>query len=109
MDYKEPDLTRLKEFIGPAFALAGLAILDSLLSCVVADNMTRKGTVATFGQGMEQDLLEVLQLDESCGAKTPLASIVHGYTLLVILLGLGFLILFQLHYLRYDNGLSDFA
>ena len=30
LDYKEPDLTRLKEFIGPAFALAGLAILDSL-------------------------------------------------------------------------------
>ena len=34
-----PDLTRINEFIGPAFALAGLAVLDSLLSCKVADNM----------------------------------------------------------------------
>ena len=35
-----PDLTRFADFIKPAFALAGLAILDSLLSCKVADNMT---------------------------------------------------------------------
>ena len=36
-----PDFSRFKEFIGPAIALAGLAILDSLLSCIVAENMTR--------------------------------------------------------------------
>ena len=34
-----PDLNRTIEFIGPAFALAALAVLDSLLSCKVADNM----------------------------------------------------------------------
>ena len=107
LDYKEPDLTRLKEFIGPAFALAGLAILDSLLSCVVADNMTRKRHSSdreTFGQGMANIAAGLVGgvttatatmrtvANIKFGAKTPLASIVHGYTLLVILLGLGFLV-----------------
>ena len=50
-----PDLTRFSQFIIPAFLLAGLAAVDSLLSCKVADNMTgthHSSDRETFGQGM---------------------------------------------------------
>ena len=105
--YQPLDFTRLKEFIGPAFALAGLAIIDSLLSCVVADNMTGKRHSSdreTFGQGMANIAAGLVGgvttatatmrtvANIKFGAKTPLASIVHGLTLLAILLGLGFLV-----------------
>ncbi len=102
-----PDLTRVNEFIGPAFALAGLAILDSLLSCKVADNMTasrHSSDRETFGQGMANMAAGLFGgvttatatmrtvANIKFGGKTPLASIVHGLTLLAILLGLGFLV-----------------
>ena len=50
-----PDFSRLKDFFGPALALASLAVLDSLLSCKVADNMIgdrHSSDRETFGQGM---------------------------------------------------------
>ena len=102
-----PDLTRLSEFIVPAFALAGLAILDSLLSCKVADNITgqhHSSDRETFGQGMANIAAGLIGgvttatatmrtvANIKFGGKTPLASIVHGFTLLAILLGLGFLV-----------------
>ena len=102
-----PDLTRLGEFIGPALALAGLAILDSLLSCKVADNMTgthHSSDRETFGQGMANIAAGLLGgvttatatmrtvANIKFGGTTPLASIVHGITLLTILLGLGSLV-----------------
>ena len=102
-----PDFTRLREFIVPAFALAGLAILDSLLSCVVADNMTgtrHSSDRETFGQGMANMAAGLVGgvttatatmrtvANIKFGGKTPLSSIVHGLTLLAILLGLGFLV-----------------
>ena len=102
-----PDLTRLSEFIGPALALAGLAVLDSLLSCKVADNMTgirHSSDRETFGQGMANMAAGLFGgvttatatmrtvANIKFGGKTPLASIVHGLTLLAILLGLGFLV-----------------
>ena len=102
-----PDLTRVGEFIGPALALSCLAVLDSLLSCKVADNMlgTRHSSDReTFGQGMANMVAGLLGgvttatatmrtvANIKFGAKTPLASIVHGLTLLAILLGLGFLV-----------------
>jgi len=102
-----PDFTRLGEFIGPALALAGLAVLDSLLSCKVADNMTslrHSSDRETFGQGMANMAAGLIGgvttatatmrtvANIKFGAKTPLASIVHGLTLLAILLGLGFLV-----------------
>jgi SulP family sulfate permease len=102
-----PDLTRLNEFIGPAIALAGLAVLDSLLSCIVADNMTRtrhSSDRETFGQGMANMAAGLLGgvttatatmrtvANIKFGGKTPLASIVHGLTLFAILAGLGFLV-----------------
>lgn len=102
-----PDLARMNEFIGPALALAGLAVLDSLLSCIVADNMTRtrhSSDRETFGQGMANMAAGLLGgvttatatmrtvANIKFGAKTPLASIVHGLTLFAILSGLGFLV-----------------
>ena len=102
-----PDLSRLSEFIFPAFALAGLAVLDSLLSCKVADTMIGKKHSSdreTFGQGMANMAAGFLGgvttatatmrtvANIKFGGKTPLASIVHGLTLLAILLGLGFLV-----------------
>ena len=102
-----PNLTELTQFIGPAFALAGLAILDSLLSCKVADNMTgtrHNSDRETFGQGMANMAAGLFGgvttatatmrtvANIKFGGKTPLASIVHGLVLLAILLGLGFLV-----------------
>ena len=102
-----PDLSRLAEFFLPALALAVLAILDSLLSCKVADNMIGKKHSSdreTFGQGMANMVAGLIGgvttatatmrtvANIQFGGKTPLASIVHGLTLLAILLGLGFLV-----------------
>ena len=102
-----PDLSRFIEFIVPAFALAGLAVLDSLLSCKVADNITgerHSSDRETFGQGMANMAAGLFGgvttatatmrtvANIKFGGKTPLASIVHGLTLLAILLGLGSLV-----------------
>ena len=102
-----PDLSRFIEFIIPAFALAGLAVLDSLLSCKVADNITgerHSSDRETFGQGMANMAAGLFGgvttatatmrtvANIKFGGKTPLASIVHGLTLLAILLGLGSLV-----------------
>ena len=102
-----PDLTRISEFMFPAFALAGLAVLDSLLSCIVADNITgnrHSSDRETFGQGMANMVAGLFGgvttatatmrtvANIKFGGKTPLASIVHGLTLIAILLGLGFLV-----------------
>ena len=99
-----PDFSRLTEFFLPALALAALAVLDSLLSCKVADNLTstrHSSDRETFGQGMANMVAGLFGgvttatatmrtvANIKFGAKTPLASIVHGLTLLAILLGLG--------------------
>lgn len=102
-----PDFSRIRQFFVPALALAGLAILDSLLSCKVADNLTNtrhSSDRETFGQGMANMAAGLFGgvttatatmrtvANIKFGAKTPLASIVHGATLLAILLGLGSLV-----------------
>ena len=99
-----PDLSRTISFISPAFALAALAILDSLLSCKVADNITgerHSSDRETFGQGMANIAAGLFGgvttatatmrtvANIKFGGKTPLASIIHGLTLLAVLLGLG--------------------
>jgi len=98
-----PNLSGLSALIGPAFSLAALAVLDSLLSCKVADNMTNtrhSSNRETFGQGMANMAAGLLGgvttatatmrtvANIKFGARTPLSSIVHGLTLLVILLSL---------------------
>ena len=102
-----PDLSRISEFMMPAFLLAGLAVIDSLLSCKVADNMTglrHSSDRETFGQGMANmsaGLLGGISTATATtqtvgniefGAKTPLSTIVKGLTLLGVLLGLGYLL-----------------
>jgi SulP family sulfate permease len=102
-----PNFTRIREFFLPSMALAGLAILDSLLSCKVADNLTNtrhSSDRETFGQGMANMAAGLFGgvttatatmrtvANIKFGARTPLASIVHGLTLLAILLGLGSLV-----------------
>ena len=98
-----PDYLRFREFIGPAFALAGLVIIDSLLSCIIADNLTGTRHISdreTFGQGMANMVSGLIGgvttatatmftvSNIKFGGKTPLSSIVYGLTLLGILLGL---------------------
>jgi len=102
-----PNLSRIPEFIGPAISLAGLAVLDSLLSCKVADNMTNlrhSSDRETFGQGlanMAAGLCGGISTATATtqtvgniafGARTPLSTIVKGLTLLAILSGLGYLV-----------------
>ena len=102
-----PDLSRTLDFISPAFALAVLAVLDSLLSCKVADNITGRRHSSdreTFGQGMANMAAGLMGgvttatatmrtvANIKFGGETPLASIVHGMVLLAILSGLGFIV-----------------
>lgn len=98
-----PDFTRFGEMIGGAFALAGLCIFDSLLTCLVADNMTNErhnSDREIFGQGVANlgcglvggvttataTMRTVANI--KCGGKTGLASITHGLVLLALMLGL---------------------
>ena len=89
--------------IGPAFALAGLCIFDSLLTCLVADNMTGQrhdSDREIFGQGVANLACGLFGgvttatatmrtvANVKCGGKTGLASIVHGLVLLTLMLGL---------------------
>tara|TARA_Y100000996_G_scaffold229206_2_gene180340 strand:+ start:895 stop:2589 length:1695 start_codon:yes stop_codon:yes gene_type:complete len=102
-----PDFSRITEFFIPAIGLAGLAVIDSLLSCKVADNMTgtkHSSDRETFGQGMANMVSGLFGGISTAtattqtvgnitfGAKTPLATIVKGLTLLAVLLGLSNLV-----------------
>lgn len=98
-----PDLSRIALMIAPAAALAGLAIFDSLMTCLVADNMTddRHSSdreifgqgVANVGAGLVGGLTTATATMRTvanikCGAKTPLAALTHGLVLLALVLGL---------------------
>lgn len=98
-----PDFTRFGDMIGGAFALAGLCIFDSLLTCLVADNMTNErhnSDREIFGQGIANMACGVVGgvttatatmrtvANVKCGGKTGLASCVHGLVLLALMLGL---------------------
>ena len=99
-----PEISRFGEFLKPAAALAGLAIFDSLLTCIVNDHISgdkHSSDRETFGQGlanMTAGLFGGLTTATAtmrsvanyvAGGKTPLASIVHGLVLLALVLGLG--------------------
>jgi len=101
-----PELARYQDFFFPALSLAGLAIFDSLLTCVVADHMTstkHNSDRETFGQGIANmgagfigglttataTMRTVANIQS--GGKTPLAAVIHGVVLLTLALGLGFL------------------
>lgn len=99
-----PELGRFREFLVPALSLAGLAVFDSLLTCIVADHMTgqkHSSDRETFGQGlanMTAGLVGGLTTATATmrtvaniqsGGKTPLAAVVHGLILMALVLGLG--------------------
>jgi len=95
--------SRFNEMIGPACALAGLCVFDSLLTCLVADNMTSErhhSDREIFGQGLANLACGLVGgvttatatmrtvANIKCGGKTGLASITHGLVLLALMLGL---------------------
>ena len=102
-----PDLSRITEYIGPAFVLASLAVIDSLLSCRVADTMTgtrHSSDRETFGQGMANmasgfvggisTATATTQTvgNVTFGAKTPFATMIKGFVMLLVIVFLGKLV-----------------
>jgi len=99
-----PNLELLKEAFVPAAALAGLCIFDSLLTCLIVDNMTgthhnsdrelvAQGSANLFsglvgGLGGATNTMPCVVNIQS-GARTRLASITMGLVLLSLILGLG--------------------
>lgn len=99
-----PEFGQFFEFFWPALSIAGLVIVDSLLTCIVADNITgekHNSNRETFGQGLANlfsSLLGGLPTATSTvgtvtnyqsGGRTPLAAIVQSLILLALVLGLG--------------------
>jgi len=98
-----PPVSQIPEMIGPAAALAGLAIYDSLLTCIVIDQMSddrHNSDQEIWGQGlanMAAGLVGGLTTATATmrsvaaiqsGAKTITATVVHGLVLLALVLGL---------------------
>lgn len=99
-----PDLTLLEKAFVPAAALAGLCVFDSLLTCLIIDNMTgthhnsdrelvAQGSANLFsglvgGLGGATNTMPCVVNIQS-GARTRLSSITMGFVLLSFILGLG--------------------
>lgn len=97
----ELSLSRVVELIGPAFAIAMLGAIESLLSAVVADNMTgsrHNSNQELVGQGVANILTPLFGGIAATGAiartatnirnggNSPIAGIVHCLVLVLILL-----------------------
>jgi len=97
-------LADLRFVIFPAIALAGLGAIDSLLTSVVADNMSRtrhNSNKELIGQGIGNMAAALIGgipgagatmrtvVNINSGGKTRLSGIIHALLLLLILLGLG--------------------
>ncbi len=91
-------------FIGTAFALALLGAIDSLLTSVVADNLTKTrhdSNQELIGQGIGNSVSALLGgipgagatirtvVNINAGGKTRISGITHGLVLLLVLLVLG--------------------
>ena len=99
-----PNLELLQEAFVPAAALAGLCIFDSLLTCLIVDNMTgthhnsdrelvAQGSANLFsglvgGLGGATNTMPCVVNIQS-GARTRLSSMMMGLVLLSLILGLG--------------------
>ena len=99
-----PPIGQWYDMLPPSAALAGLAIYDSLLTCVVIDQMStderHNSDQEIWGQGlanMAAGLIGGLTTATAtmrsianiqCGARTILSTIVHGGVLLALVLGL---------------------
>ena len=101
-----PDLSleRIRELFSPAFTVALLAAIESLLSAVVADGMIgsrHKSNVELIGQGIANigsglfggmpatGAIARTATNVKNGGRTPVAGIVHAATIFVILVSLG--------------------
>lgn len=97
------NLDRIQELIGPAFVIAFLASVESLLSAVVSDGMigskhrsnmelVAQGTAnigaALFGGIPVTGAIARTVANIKNGGRTPIAGMVHSVTLLVILVSL---------------------
>ena len=98
-----PEFNQVYDMLGPAAALAGLAIYDSLLTCVVIDQMgdeRHNSDQEIWGQGMANMAAGLVGglttatatmrsvANIQCGAKTITSTVVHGLVLLALVLGL---------------------
>ncbi|MEO7523539.1 MAG: SulP family inorganic anion transporter [Ferruginibacter sp.] len=99
-----PDLATIKNLLKPAFTIALLGAIESLLSAVVADGMiggNHKSNMELIAQGTANIFSAVFGGIPATGAiartatniknggRTPVAGIVHSFTLLLIMLLLG--------------------
>ncbi|QLG86911.1 STAS domain-containing protein [Chitinibacter bivalviorum] len=99
--WPEITLARLIELIGPAFTIAMLGAIESLLSAVVADGMAgtrHDSNQELIGQGLANMVIPLFGGFAATGAiartatnirnggNSPLASVIHSVTLLLILL-----------------------
>ena len=102
-EFKLPDLTidRVLELIGPAFTIAMLGAIESLLSAVVADGMAgtkHNSNQELIGQGIANIFAPLFGGFAATGAiartatnirnggNSPLAGIIHALTLVLIIL-----------------------
>ncbi|MEO8478312.1 MAG: sulfate permease [Gemmatimonadota bacterium] len=100
----EISLQRVRELIGPAFTIAALAAIESLLSAVVADGMIggrHRSNMELVAQGVANIASPLFGGIPATGAiartatniknggRTPVAGIVHALTLLLITLFVG--------------------
>jgi len=99
-----PPVDQWYDMLPPAAALAGLAVYDSLLTCVVIDQMSTDGRHNSdqeiWGQGWANITAGLIGglttatatmrsiANIQCGARTVLSAVVHGGVLLALVLGL---------------------
>ena len=101
LQFPKPQLSLIPGLIGPAITVAMLGAIESLMSAVVADRMTRdrhNPNVELIAQGIANIFTPMVgglpstgaiartATNIRSGAKTPLAGIIHALTLLTILL-----------------------
>ena len=99
-----PNLTMMEKIFWPALSIAGLVVIDSLLTCIVADNVSgekHSSDRETFGQGLANMVSSLFGglptatstlrtvTNHQSGGRTPLAAVVHSLVLLALVLGLG--------------------
>lgn len=99
-----PDAETFTRMVPPALSLAALGAIDSLLTSVVADNLTRTRhdpNRELIGQGIGNVVSGLIGglpgagatmrtvVNVQSGGRTRLSGIIHGLLLLAILLGLG--------------------
>ncbi len=98
------DFSLIRELINPAFALAALGSIESLLSAVVADGMTvsekHNSDRELIGQGLANIIVPFFggipatgaiartAVNVRSGGKTPLSGVIHGVALAIIVLTL---------------------